>query len=60
MEVKNDTELKCISCGHSAYLEPNYDRSYIMCMYCLREYKGGYEELCLLNEEKLEKRIISH
>lgn len=54
MEVNNDTQLKCISCGHSAYFEPNYDSSYIMCMYCHREYIGGYEELCLLNEEKFE------
>ncbi|MGE5394753.1 MAG: hypothetical protein ACM3P1_08400 [Candidatus Saccharibacteria bacterium] len=50
MKENDEPELKCISCGHSAYFEPNYDRSYIMCMYCFKEYRGGYEELYQLNK----------
>lgn len=49
MNTKHSQRLICVSCGHDAYLEPNYDESYIMCMYCHREYKGGINELFELN-----------
>ena len=51
-ETINDAELKCVTCGHGSYFESNYDRSYVMCMYCFREYKGGYDELYRLNGKK--------
>lgn len=53
MKAKDEAELKCVSCGQSAYFEPNYDRSYVMCMYCFREYRGGYEELYQLNQKNI-------
>lgn len=43
----------CVSCGHDSYLESNYDESYIMCMYCHREYNGGIHELLDLNSQTM-------
>lgn len=53
MELKYNRRLKCVSCGQDSYFEPNHDESYIMCMYCCREYQGGYEELFRLNAQGL-------
>lgn len=58
MKENDETELKCVSCGHSTYFEFNYDRSYLMCMYCFREYKGGYEELYQLNKGNIHQLKI--
>lgn len=51
MNTKHSRRLICVSCGHDSYLESNYDESYIMCMYCHREYKGGTNELFELNSK---------
>lgn len=51
MNTKYSKRLSCVSCGHDSYLESNYDKSYIMCMYCYREYYGGTNELLDLNSK---------
>lgn len=51
MDTKYSRRLICVSCGHDSYLESNYDESYIMCMYCHREYNGGIYELLDLNSQ---------
>lgn len=51
MNTKHSQRLICVSCGHDSYLESNYDESYIMCMYCHREYRGGTNELFELNSQ---------
>lgn len=56
MNTKHSQRLICVSCGHDAYLEPNYDESYIMCMYCHREYKGGINELFELNSKVMHSK----
>lgn len=53
MDSKHSRRLVCVSCGHDSYLESNYDESYIMCMYCHLEYKGGSHELLALNSQIL-------
>lgn len=56
MELRYNRRLRCATCGQDSYFEPNHDESYIMCMYCCREYHGGYEELFQLNVQELHNR----
>ncbi|HET6558159.1 MAG TPA: hypothetical protein VFG54_12650 [Prolixibacteraceae bacterium] len=58
MDVKYVGKLKCATCGQDSYFEPNHDESYIMCMYCCREYHGGYAELFQLNAQRLDNQKI--
>ena len=51
MNMKYKGRLICATCGHDSYLESNHDESYILCMFCQREYEGGYDELFQLNAE---------
>ena len=54
MNIEYNGRLNCVACGKDCYLESNQNESYILCMYCLREYLGGYDELLLLNRLKME------
>lgn len=58
MELRYNRKLKCVTCGQDSYFEPNHDESYIMCMYCCREYHGGYEELFQLNAQRFDNPKI--
>lgn len=59
MDVKYNGRLKCATCGHDSYFEPNHDESYIMCLYCCTEYQGGYNELFQLNVQQLNDQEIN-
>jgi hypothetical protein len=54
MDLQYGGRLKCATCGHDSYFESNHDESYIMCMFCHREYVGGYQELIQLNSPNRE------
>jgi plasmid replication initiation protein len=43
-------QLRCITCGDTEF-EYNDDKSWIKCIRCGREYKGGKDELIELNQE---------
>lgn len=58
MSSEYKERLRCVSCGHDCYFESNHDESYILCMYCLHEYLGGYNELLLLNRQVMEKTEV--
>jgi len=60
METKNSKQLKCDSCGQEDYFEFNHDGSYVMCMYCHRAYKGGYEELSRLAINKTSSLMLDN
>lgn len=58
MKLRYNRKLKCTTCGQDSYFEPNHDESYIMCMYCCREYHGGYEELFQLNAQRFNNQDL--
>lgn len=58
MNLEYNGGLKCATCGHDSYFEPNHDETYIMCMYCCREYMGGYAELFQLNAQQMNNQKI--
>lgn len=54
MNIEYNGRLSCVCCRKDCYLESNDDESHIRCVYCLREYLGGYNELLLLNRLRME------
>jgi len=59
MNTEHFVNLRCATCGCDDKFEFNDDKSYVKCVFCNREYFGGYDELLevnqtLINEKKEE------
>ncbi len=57
METKQQLRLICATCGSDAHFKFNEDKSYIKCMNCNKEYRGGYNELLELNKDRIKQQI---